>query len=81
MVGCVYYKAGELKAFSRDTVIQPDNQIPIAHDYLIESEKNKSLDILGAMPADFRSKLKKAISASLTMSDREKSRLLTILAK
>lgn len=81
MVGCVYYKAGELKAFSKDTVIQPDNQIPIAHDYLIQSERNKSLDILGIMPADFRSKLKKAISDSLTMSEREKLRLLKILGK
>lgn len=81
LAGCVWYRKGELPFFKEDTVIQPDNQFPIRHGALIEAERQKALEILGIMPADFKEKLIKAVNSSLRMDARKKERLLKILPK
>jgi len=76
IAGCVVYKKGELKFFSEDTIIQPENQIPIPHNDIVLAEKNGSFKVLGQMPGDFREKLKGAINASIRLDARTRARIL-----
>jgi hypothetical protein len=79
MAGCVFYEAGKVKCFKNDTAIQPDNQIPISHDELKAAQVKGELEIMETLPADFEEKLRKAIQDSVTISGREKKRILQIL--
>jgi hypothetical protein len=76
MAGCVFYKAKEHSCFHEDTYIQPDNQFGIAHSQIADAEKTSALTILGTMPADFKEKLTKAVTSSITMNSRKKARIL-----
>ncbi len=75
MAGCVYYKAGELSCFKRDTIVQPDNQFPVAHSRIDCAER-----VLGKLPSDFPQKLRTAIENSSTMTENRKRSILGLLA-
>jgi hypothetical protein len=79
MVGCVFYKSGEVKYFNQDTAIQPGNQVPISHDQLSAAHYNSELEIMEILPPDFEQKLRKAIQQSVTISGRERKRILNII--
>jgi len=79
MSGCVFYQSGKVKCFQNDTAIQPDNQIPISHDELKAAQAKAELEIMQTLPADFEEKLRKAIRDSVTISGREKKRILKML--
>lgn len=73
------YKAGVLPFFEKDTVIQPDNQFPIPHFELAKQAASRDFEVLGPMPSDFPALLAAAVRASVTMSPREKQRILEVL--
>ncbi len=79
MAVCVFYEAGTVKCFERDTAVQPDNQIPISHHQLRAAHTKGELEIMETLPADFEEKLRKAIGDSVTISGREKKRILQML--
>jgi hypothetical protein len=79
MAGCVYYKAGETRFFSSNTVIAPDNPHPVPHGHLVQCHTNNSLTILGVMPQDFHGKLLTAIQASITLTSERKQHWITRL--
>jgi len=78
MCGCVYYRAGLVPCFPVDTVIQPDNQIPIAHKALVDAHFDGALECFDSPPG-FEELLRMAVADSMTMSKRLKQRLLDIL--
>jgi hypothetical protein len=77
--GCVWYSAGELSMFHKDTVIQPDNQIPILYSHIKKASLSNHLEILGALPDDFLAKLRHAIQRSETMNVLRKENILGLL--
>jgi len=81
LAGVVFYRAGVISFFEKDTVIEPDNQFPIPHYDLIRQHSNASGDVrlLGALPSDFPAALAKAVRDSVTMPPSKKKRLLLIL--
>jgi len=74
MAGCVYYVAGELRCFTENTAIQPDNQIPIPHYTICSEERKGNLDVW-RLPDDFKKKLITAVANSITLTGRQKARL------
>jgi hypothetical protein len=76
--GCVYYHGGQLDCFPLDTVIEPDNQIPLSHKSIADAHFDNALECW-LMPPDFDSLLRTAIDRSLTMNKRQKQRLLDVL--
>ncbi len=78
MQGCIYYPSGTLPCFPENTVIQPDNQIPIAHDLIRKAHADGILRIHQA-PASFESDLRSAIAKSVTLTPDKRARLLRIL--
>lgn len=79
MAGCVFYEGGELPCFEKDTAIQPDNQIPISHAEIESAHRENCLDILDQLPRSFEKALIQATRNSVTISNRERKRLLSIL--
>jgi hypothetical protein len=79
LAGVVMYKAGELPFFEKDTVVQPDNQFPIPHFELIRQAVSHDAEVLGVLPSNFPEMLVNAVRASVTMSPREKQRILEML--
>ena len=79
MAGVVYYPAGSNPCFERDTVIQPDNQLPIPHARLARQESTGDYSLVGQMPADFKDRLIEAARASVTMDGRQQKRLWIVL--
>ncbi len=79
MPGVVFYRAGLIPFFEKDTIVDPDNPFPIPHFDLIKQHLSGGLKILGALPEDFPEVLAKAVRASVTMSPREQRRILEIL--
>jgi len=78
MRGCVYYAAGQTTCFAVDTVVQPDNQIPIKHSALADAHFDGGLT-RGTLPTEFAAQLRTAIANSITMSKAQKARLLELL--
>jgi hypothetical protein len=76
--GCVWYSAGQLTCFPLDTVIEPDNQIPIPHDDIRRAQVRGTLEVY-ALPASFEEDLRSAIDRSATLSPRRRIRLLSML--
>lgn len=74
MAGCVYYAGGEIECFSENTVVQPDNQIPIPHYTICSEERKGNLDVW-PMPDNFKQRLISAVANSTTLTGREKARL------
>lgn len=79
MAGVVFYAAGSASCFDVDTVIQPDNQVPILHTNLAKQKAMGSLEFLGALPAGFLEQLRLAIRQSVTLTPRLQGRLLAML--
>jgi len=78
MAGAVFYRAGTIAFFSRDTIIQPDNPLLVPHSNLMTQHATGSLTVLGAMPASFAADLAKAIEASVTIAKARKQHLLQL---
>ncbi|MGH9431599.1 MAG: hypothetical protein ACRD3T_08655 [Terriglobia bacterium] len=72
MAGCVFYRAGSLNCFPKDTAIQPDNLIPIPHGQLKVCHAKAELEILQRLPSDIEERLRSSIQASSTMSGVQK---------
>jgi hypothetical protein len=79
MAGIVFVRAGTLSCFNRDTIIQPDNPVPIPHPNLVTQHANGDFEILGAMHDGFPEDLARAVRASITMAPREQRRILESL--
>lgn len=79
MAGVVLVPAGTHHFFNRDTIIQPDNQIPIPYFTLTTQAANGEFEILGPMYDGFVDDLVNAATNSHTMPPRERERLLKIL--
>lgn len=79
MAGAVFYPAGTVACFPTDTVIQPDNQVPISHSMIVAQRKAGVFAIAGTLPTTFRSQLITAVKASDTMEPREQKRLAIML--
>ncbi len=79
MASCVYYSAGEVAFFEKDTVIQPDNPVPISYEQVLASDAEGEFEILGEMPDSFEADLVAAIEDSITLPRREAKRLLKII--
>jgi hypothetical protein len=79
MRGVVFYRAGACSCFDMDTVVQPDNQFAVPHDFLESTHRRGNLQILGLLPHGFKDALIVAIDRSDTLSEVERNRLLSIL--
>ena len=79
MSGAVFIPAGTVDFFPKDTVIQPDNQIPIPHSQIDTQRLTGEFRVEGALPSGFRDDFVRAVKASVTMTPREQKRLLAIL--
>jgi len=78
MAGAVFYRAGTIQFFQRDTVIQPDNPLLIPHSNLLTQHATGDLAVLGIMPAGFADDLIRAIEASTTIAKARKRNLLDL---
>jgi hypothetical protein len=81
MVGCVLFKEGECGCFEKETVVEPDNQIPLRYDGVDKAYRDSTLEVLGDLPDDFAARLTKAINCSETMNEMEQKRLLKLLRR
>jgi len=75
MAGCVHYAGGALKCFPVETVVQPDNQFPIAHTDILKAHTKGVLEV-HPPPPNFEQALLKAIRDSATLDERLRERLL-----
>lgn len=75
MKGCVHYQAGVLDCFPLETIVQPDNQIPIPHADILRCSMNGTLEVHPPLP-NFEVEFRRAINASDTLDDRRRERLL-----
>jgi hypothetical protein len=76
MNGCVFYEAGQLVFFSRDTAVQPDNPLGLTYEYIVGEEHRGRFKVVGKMPPDFKDRLCAAIQASKTIPSNRKDFLL-----
>lgn len=79
MKGVVLYQPGEVTCFNKSTIVEPGNLIPIPHRDLIRQNRLGKAAVIGALPDGFAALLIAAVQASVTLSPREKQRLLEIL--
>jgi hypothetical protein len=77
--GVVFYRAGSIDCFPVDTVVQPDNLIPIPHPDIIEQHQTGTFRIAGQCPKEFHDQLVAAIRASDTLEPRQERRLNQLL--
>jgi hypothetical protein len=80
MAGAVLVPAGTHSFFPLDTIIQPDNQVPIPHFTLTTQHATSELEILGTMYDGFAGDLVKAVNASHTMSPERQRSILSLLS-
>jgi len=79
MTGAIHYPAGSTPCFPEETIVQPDNQVPIPHPDIIAQSGRGTFKHEAMMPADFQERLKRAIGASMTMTPRQQKRLSEML--
>lgn len=79
MAGVVFYEAGSIFFFEKDTVIQPDNYFAMLHSTLAKQRAAGDLIVLGAMPDGFRDALIEAVVASETMTPKAQTVFINIL--
>jgi hypothetical protein len=79
MAGAVFYPAGTVACFPTDTVIQPDNQVPISHVMIVAQHKAGIFAVLETLPTTFLNQLIAVVRASDTMEPRKKRRLAELL--
>ena len=78
MKGCIYYPAGSFDCFSADTVVQPDNQFPIAHGDILKAFLEGNLEVYPPL-RNFEIELRRAIRDSATLDGRRRERLLAAI--
>ena len=78
MRGCVFYRGGQLPCFPCDTVIQPDNQIPLAHKMLADVHFDGGIQCW-PLPPDFEAIFRAAVANSISMDKKKKQRLIAVL--
>jgi hypothetical protein len=71
--------AGTLSCFNRDTIIQPDNPVPIMHPTLSTQQASGEFEIIGSMYEGFVNDLAKAVRASVTLSPQQQRRTLGMI--
>jgi len=81
MIGAVFLKQGETACFGKDTVVEPDNQIPIPYEKVVEAERMNQLERLGQLPDDFGERLTTAVNKSETLYEMQQKRLLRLLGR
>lgn len=79
MAGVVLVPAGTHSFFPLETIIQPDNQVPIPYLTLATQHATGEFEILGAMYGGFVADLVKAVKASHTMSPERQRSILSLL--
>jgi hypothetical protein len=79
MAGVVHYHEGSPPCFPLETVVQPDNQVAIAHGDILGQQKLGTFKLEGPLPKDFPERLKKAVALSETMSPRHQKRFTEML--
>jgi len=79
--GCVYYKAGDVDCFKRNTVIQIDNQFGIPYRAIAKAHREGKFKLLGQLPNDFHQKLIAAADRSFTLSPIKRKRLLQMIGE
>lgn len=79
MAGVVFYQAGSISFFEKDTIIQPDNYFAMLHSTLAKQRAVGDLTVLGAMPDGFRDALIEAVVASETMTPKAQTAFINIL--
>jgi len=78
MAGCIHFQAGEVLCFPEETIIQPDNQIPIEHSHIRDSHIRDQVQI-HTLPSDFPAKLREAVRKSETLTGRERKRIESLI--
>ena len=76
--GCVCYEANSLPCFPLRTAIQPDNQFPIPY-VSIRAAHHKGILNPHKLPEGFEGALREAIAKSVTLTPRERSRIVSLL--
>jgi len=72
--GCVFYPAGDLAVFPKDTFIDPESRFTVPYSKLTDPHC-----VRARLPRDFRDKLIYAINASFLLSVYDKMDLLAII--
>lgn len=78
MRGCICYAAGTFGCFPLETVVQPDNQVPIPHSDIAKAHNAGQLEVHPTLPK-FEQELRRAIGASATLDERRRERILAML--
>ena len=78
MASVVYYPLGACDCFGEPTAIQPDNQFPIPHTSILMAHRAGTLNAQ-ALPTNFETALRLAIQNSVTLNNRERQRILSII--
>jgi hypothetical protein len=81
MVGAVFIGQGECDCFDVDTIIEPDNQIPLSYEKVASAYRMNTLERLGELPDGFDGNLIKAVKKSETMYEMQQKRLLMLLKR
>jgi hypothetical protein len=72
MAGAVHYHAGVIPFFEKETVVQIEKKFPFYLSNLATQYATKDFSIIGSMPDRFIDDLSVAITASVTLSPKEK---------
>ncbi len=78
MASVVYYAPGTCDCFGEPTAIQPDNQFPIPHSSILKAHRAGTLNAQ-VLPTSFEAAVKLAIQNSVTLNNRERTRILGII--
>ena len=81
MVGAVFFEKGATACFDKDTIVEPDNQIPLSYEKVMYADRMNTLERLGELPDDFGEKLIEAVKKSETMYEMQQKRLLKLLKR
>jgi hypothetical protein len=79
MIGCIYFNAGEVPCFPEETIVQPDNQIPIEHSHILDSHIRGQVQV-HILPAEFPAKLREAVKKSETLTGRQRKRIEALIS-
>ncbi len=79
LLGCVFYRAGELPFFPGDVAIPPDALYSITYERIEEAQKEGGFELVGQLPKDFPAVLLKAVSDSKTLEPQRKRSLKELI--
>jgi hypothetical protein len=79
MESCVFYGADDEPCFEKETVVQPDNQVPLSYDKLDEWYRKGTLEVLGELPTEeFEERLLQAADGE-RINERKKQRIVEMV--